>query len=251
VPFDPTDRSLFVSRRAPFSIDTSSWYVDSPLSQLGLSQVNDLAQFLKSPAVDGPEGVHLAILRADPDAPRSKLVSSNLRRAVSTVAGGWRDRLARRPMDKILIVPALQEISHNPDTLSLTPPHTPIQASWLEQQQQYAQCEFQDIFTSQTDMSLHTGNKPLHTNGLKRMLEFCEFVFSGSIKEEYIIVGGHSIWFRCFFNLFMPYSVSHVSKTKKLVNGGIVVFELMKAETKRGPKYMIDPKTIQVVYGGF
>jgi hypothetical protein len=35
------------------------------------------------------------------------------------------------------------------------------------------------------------------------------------------------------------------------VNGGIITFDLMKAETRRGPSYMIDPKTIRVVYGGF
>lgn len=226
-----------------------SWYVDSPLSHLGLSQVNDLASFLTTSSLDGPEGIHIQIIRADPDAPRSKIVSSNLRRAVSTVAGGLRDRLSRRPMDKILIVPALQEVSRNPDTLSITPPHTPIQQSWIEMSSKL--CNFQDIFNSQTDMSLHAGNKPINTNGLKRMLEFCDFVFSGSIKEDYIIVGGHSIWFRYFFNLFLPYSFTHVAKSKKIVNGGIVTFELMKVDTKRGPKYMIDPKSIQTVYGGF
>lgn len=226
-----------------------SWYFDAPLSHLGLQQVNELAAFLKDGPLDGPEAVHVQILRADPDAPRSKIICSNLRRAVSTLAGGLNDRLSRRPMDKILIVPSLQEISRNPDTLSITPAHTPIQASWIEKTS--TQCDFQDIFTSQTDMSLHMGNKPVNTNGLKRMLEFCEFVFSGSIKEDYIIVGGHSIWFRYFFNVFLPYSVTHVSKNKKISNCGVVTFELMKAETRRGPKYMIDPKTIKVVYGGF
>lgn len=100
-------------------------------------------------------------------------------------------------------------------------------------------------------MSFHTGNKPLNTNGYKRMLEFCELVFSDACAEEYVIVGGHSIWFRYFFNMFLPFSVELVCKKKKIVNGGIVTFELMKAETRRGPKYMIDPKTVKVVYGGF
>lgn len=100
-------------------------------------------------------------------------------------------------------------------------------------------------------MSLHTGDKPVNTNGLKRMLDLCEFLFSPSVKEDHIVVGGHSFWFRHFFQLFLPYSVHHASKNKKLVNGGIVVFELMKAETRRGPRFMIDPKTIRVVYGGF
>ena len=209
-----------------------------------------MAYFLNAEKnIEGPEAKHIKILRADPGAPSSKILCSNLRRSVSTLAGGFSDRLSRRPDDKILIVSSLQEISRNPDTLCITPPHTPIQASAIEKASDL--CNFQEIYDFQVDMSLHTGDKPLNTNGLKRMLEFCEFVFSPSVKEDYVVVGGHSIWFRSFFRLFLPYSVHHVSKNKKIVNGGIVAFDLLKAETKRGSKYMIDPKTIQVVYGGF
>jgi hypothetical protein len=214
-----------------------------------LDQVEELSNFIASANLDGPEAEHLKVLRAEPGAPESKILCSSLRRATSTLAGGFRDRLARRPDDKILVIQSLQEISRNPDTLSITPAHTSIQASWIEKTSKL--CDFQDIFNSQTDMSLHTGNKPVKTNGLKRMQDFCEFVYSPSVKEEYVIVGGHSIWFRDFFQMFLPYSVFHVSKTKKIVNGGIVTFEIMKAETRRGPSYMIDPKTIRVVYGGF
>ena len=104
-------------------------------------------------------------------------------------------------------------------------------------------------------MSLHMGNKPLWTtNGYKRMMEFCHFIFStGSIiHEDYVIVGGHSLWFRSFFRLLLPYDVSHVAKDKKIVNGGIVVFDLLMNDDSYGtPRYMIDPKSIQTIYGGF
>lgn len=139
--------------------------------------------------------------------------------------------------------------SRNPDTLSITPAHTLIQASWVDKTSQV--CNFQEIFLHQVDMSLHTGNKPINTNGLKRMLAFCDFVFSPSVKEQYVIAGGHSIWFRSFFQTFLPYSSSHMAKKKKMVNGGVVAFELIKANTKAGPRYMIDPDTIHTVYGGF
>jgi hypothetical protein len=208
-----------------------------------------LADFLKSPTIEGPEAEHVKIIRSDPGAPKSKILCSSLRRAVSTLAVGLNDRLSRRPTDKIVVVPCLQEVSRNPDTLSITPPHSTIQASWIEEKSKV--CNFQKIFSNQTDMSFHTGNKPLNTNGYKRMLEFCELVFSDACPEDYVIVGGHSIWFRYFFNMFLPFSVELVCKKKKIVNGGIVTFELMKAETRRGPKYMIDPKTVKVVYGGF
>ena len=208
-----------------------------------------MAQFLRAKPSSEEEGEHLKILRADPGAPNSKLISSSLRRAVSTIAGGFADRLQRRPDEKILIAPSLQEISRNPDTLSITPPHSLIQASWIERTSKL--CDFQEIFNSQVDMSLHTGDKPLNTNGLARMNDFCEFVFSPSVKEQFVIAGGHSIWFRSFFQMFLPFSVHHVSKNKKLVNGGIVTFDLLKADTRKGPRYMVDPKTIKVVYGGF
>ena len=139
--------------------------------------------------------------------------------------GGFKDRLARNNnREKILIVPSLQEISRNPDTvcirtcvpffcreidlrliphhrsihsslpihsqLSITPAHMQIQASWIDKAaSSLAICDFQLTYTNQVDMSLHEGNKPVGTNGLKRMREFCNFVFSDSVKENYIIVG--------------------------------------------------------------
>lgn len=232
-----------------------SWFYDAPTSTLGLNQVQDLSQFFKSTNTttdsnNDKVAQHVAVLKASPDAPPSKLLSSNLRRAVSTMAGGFKTRLARRPHEKILIVPSLQEISRNPDTLSITPAHMSIQASWIDKTSTI--CNFQSTFTNQVDMSLHLGNKPIGTNGLKRMREFCNFVFSSSVKEEYIIVGGHSIWFRSFFRTFLPYKSDHVGKTKKVVNCGVVAFTLLKVVRKSGqPTYMIDPNSVDVVYGGF
>ena len=66
------------------------------MSELGLRQANELARFLKQHPTNKIEERHLSILRADPGAPPSKIVSSNLRRAVSTMAAGFRDRLSRR-----------------------------------------------------------------------------------------------------------------------------------------------------------
>jgi len=87
-----------------------SWFYDSPLSFLGLDQVEELANFLESEGRKGPESEHIRILRSDPGSPSSKIISSNLRRAISTMAGGFRERLKRRPADKIFLVSSLQEI---------------------------------------------------------------------------------------------------------------------------------------------
>jgi hypothetical protein len=218
---------------------------------LGLSQVQELSHFLKSAtAPNDTVAKHVAVLKASPDAPPSKVLCSSLRRAVTTMVGGFKDRLVRRPREKILIVPSLQEISRNPDTLSITPAHTPIQASWIDKTSKI--CDFQSTYLHQVDMSLHSGNKPLNTNGLKRMREFCNFVFSPSVKEEHVIVGGHSIWFRAFFQTFLPYQEDHVGKKKKIVNCGVVAFTLIKVTRPSGqPTFMIDPKSVEVVHGGF
>ncbi|CAJ1969442.1 unnamed protein product [Cylindrotheca closterium] len=233
-----------------------SWFYDAPLSNLGIRQAEDLSKFLneqqppkEQSSFGDREKFHLSVLTAQPGSPPSKLVCSNLRRAISTVAAAFQDRLSRRPQEKILIIPVLQEISRNPDALSLTPAHAQIHASWMEKTSTV--CDFQNIFTNQVDMSLHSGNKPIGTNGLKRMNLFCDFLFSPSVTEDYVIVGGHSLWFRSFFQTFLPYTTIHASQKKKIVNGGVVAFEFVKANTKYGPRYMIDPKSIDVVYGGF
>jgi hypothetical protein len=166
------------------------------------------------------------------------------------MAAGFRDRLSRHPEDKILIVPSLQEISRNPDTLSITPAHTSVTASWMETSSKQKICDFSFIFRHQVDMSLHNGNKPIATNGLIRMTDFCDYVFS--LKEDHVICGGHSIWFRSFFRTFLPNTIDHVSKTRKVVNCGVVALTLMKATTADGKCcYMIDPQSIKVVHGGF
>lgn len=232
-----------------------SWFYDSPLSHLGLSQVKVLADFLnQDPTNDkslSEEERHiLQILRNDPNTPPSKIVSSNLRRALSTVAAAFQDRLLRDPQESILIIPSLQEISRNPDTLSITPSQTKVKPSWIEKSSTV--CDFNSIYAKQVDMEFHIGNKPIDTNGMKRMTDFCNKVFSSILPEEYIIVGGHSIWFRSFFKEFLPRSSEHVGKKKKIVNCGAVAFDLWKVnEDGRHSKFMIDEKSIKVVYGGF
>lgn len=231
-----------------------SWFYDSPLNSLGLEQVQSLASFLKQDpskvTKDPDEKLILDILRKDPSAPDSILVSSSLRRAISTMAASFQDRLLKNPNESIMVLPCLQEISRNPDTLSITPPKTNVTPSWIDAA--YPQVDFKTIFATQVDMNLHLGNKPIDTNGYKRMREFCTFAFN-SIDEEYIIVGGHSIWFRSFFREFLPRDSDHLGKKKKIVNCGAVSFSLWKIynDNDGAEKFMIDEDSIRVVYGGF
>ena len=109
--------------------------------------------------------------------------------------------------------------------------------------------DFQKIYANQCDVGLHDGNKPVKSNGLIRMMAFNKYVFEQ--KEDVLICGGHSIWFRSFFKTFLPYDSTHVSKTRKIVNGGTVSFTLLKSESNGESVYMVDPDSIFVVYGGF
>ena len=69
---------------------------------------------------------------------------------------------------------------------------------------------------------------------------------------DHVIVGGHSLWFKSYFQNFLPFSSNHVAKQKKIINGGVVAFDLVKVTTTQyGDKYMVDPNSIKVVYGGF
>jgi len=222
-----------------------SWFYDSPLSEYGIDQIERLAKFLKKPGATTSEQKDLAILNGT-SSTSSVLISSNLRRAISTVAIGFRSRLAQNPTQKIVIHPSLQEISRNPDTLSITPVGKQVEASWIEKSN-YPHVA--GVLQEQCDMKYHIGNKSMSSNGGKRMAAFCDFAFTRD--EAALVCGGHSLWFRSFFRQYLPEASKHTAKAKKMVNGGCVAFELMRAVKGGKGVYVIDESTIRVVYGGF
>lgn len=82
-----------------------SVFVDSPLSPLGCRQALELQSFVEThPVLNGTE--------------KSILVSSNLRRAVSTGVIGFLPRL-KRTQERFHILSSLQEVTFNIDGLSL------------------------------------------------------------------------------------------------------------------------------------
>lgn len=230
-----------------------SWFFDSPLSEKGRKQAESIRNFLKTDLsyVTPKEAELIRLLLGDKQGPTTQMVCSNLRRAIATVAIGFQDRFAKNyEKDQILILPALQEISRNPDALTITPAKGQVVPAWTDPK------ILADIYKTNVDTSLHTGNKAVTSNGLLRLQEFCKLAFE-DIQKDNIIVGGHSLWFRSFFRTFLPYSSDHVSKKKKLINGGIVGFTLQRIKVKGSNddglsyKYMIDPTSIVVLHGGF
>jgi hypothetical protein len=261
----------------------------------------------------------------------SVLVSSNLRRAIATMACGFQDRLlfdddnhhdhddsADNNDDQIFILQSLQEISFNPDALSITPPYTKValddniprllavdessigstagsgansnitsSSSNSPDALLLHPARLNRIYQDKIAVSLSHGNKSLHSNGLQRLQAFCHEIFNEPQLKEYsaVIAGGHSLWFKAFFQTFLPHSTDHIAKRKKLINGGIVAFTLQRIrvaepsasasssstsqilqeqventaastdDTKSTKddeyQYMIDPSSIVVVHGGF
>jgi broad specificity phosphatase PhoE len=220
--------------------ENDSWFYDAPLSEKGLGQAVGVHSFLQSSIeYKTPREAELIKLMLGTSPGSSQLVSSNLRRAISTMAVGFQERLSRTG-DQILILPQLQEISRNPDALSITPPHGSVVPSWTDPDY------LKPILTKHVDTSMHTGNKPVNSNGLLRMQAFCQVVFD-DIDKDCVVAAGHSLWFRSFFRTYLPMEMEHPAKKKKLVNGGCVGFVLKRS----GKEYMIDPSSITVLHGGF
>ena len=199
--------------------------------------------------------VRLLLALGEEDNPQSHVVSSNLRRAISTAAIGLTDRfVATREVkanDGIVLLPSLQEISKNPDALTILPPHAPAaQPTWCDDNIAGLP---PGAFGFLVDTRHHAGNKPIGSNGLMRLQQFCADVFDDDkLPKNAVIAAGHSLFYRSIFQVFLPRGVEHVSKKKKLVNGGTVMMTLREATTRNGGKeYMIDPKSVVIVYGGF
>jgi hypothetical protein len=89
----------------------------------------------------------------------------------------------------------------------------------------------------------------LSSNGYKRMTEFCEWVFSQP-KSTVIVGGGHSFYFRAFFQTFMDREHEFIGKTNIMFNSGVVSFTLERAERDGSVYHRIDPD-VKVVYKGF
>ena len=244
--------------------DNESWFYDSPLSPKGVRQAKDLRFFLQQPGTTKSEIEIMNLIsgktKGNNGQPKSQLVSSNLRRAITTMALGLQDRLDQQyPDDSIIIMPELQEISRNPDALSITPPHGKVLPSFVDKN--ITTCDLPRIYDKQVDTkTFHYGNKALTSNGLERMQSFCKIVFD-KIDKDVVIAAGHSLWFRSFFQTYLPWNVEHKAKKKKLINGGCVSFTLHKvmsnndnddkSSNQQEDMYFIDPKSIHIIYGGF
>ena len=209
-----------------------SVFFDSPLSVLGTQQARDLQKYVDTnPQLNGSEG-------------RSVIVSSNLRRALSTGTIGFWNRL-NKTQERVKILSSLQEITFNVDGVALAKPKTsPVLADAELAALQVNRSNFD--YNRYYDASGNLGDKIVRGQGISRMLDFCQWVFRQS--EDTIIVNGHSLYFRFFFQTFLPESSVHESKNSKMGNGSAVAFTLWEGE---GGGFGIEQETVKALHGEF
>ena len=231
----------------------SSLFLDSPLSPTGEEQVRQLHSWLerggRAQESGGAAGLGkvlkeaddvVRILKGNGGAGTSVLTCSNLRRAMATAAGALQGRLEQTG-ERIKMLSCTQEISRNVDTISISPVGQAVAVD-LGNGESLAPAAF--------DASGHVGNKPVREQGIKRLEAFA--AWAAAQKEDTIVVGGHSLFFREFFRAYLPSGaidgLAGTARKRKIHNCGVVSFRLHSGGEGA---FCIDPASITPVYLGF
>jgi broad specificity phosphatase PhoE len=205
-----------------------SHFFDSPLSDLGRDQCEELAKFVGATqdidmSQQGAWKRDAADLRGEPGT-RSVIVTSQLRRAVSTTTIGLWPRL-KRTGERVLLLSSLMEQSRNFDCVPLSVPHEvpplPDLADRIDEH---------PLGWNMFDPSGNTGDKPIRSKekGFKRMEDFIEFCFQPELEGTTIIAVGHSLYYKRFFNCFLPHDLASKAKDCKLHNAAAVGLTLQR-----------------------
>lgn len=237
-------------RETMMLITMDSVFLDSGLNEDGFNQAKELDAFLVARAknTDAADSASLKNLYNAINGTgemTSVVVASNLRRAIATTTMALWTRLTRTK-EKIHVLSNLQEISRNIDTKALAARGTVPDLHVIGQH-----CENFDPLALY-DVSENLGNKTSYFNGVKRLKAFNDWAFKR--PEDCVIVGGHSLWFKHYFQMYLPHSSDHPGKTKKIENTGMVAMQVQRwTDSTSGAVlgYRVDPATIEVVYRGF
>jgi len=100
----------------------------------------------------------------------------------------------------------------------------------------------------------NAGQKKMFESGLKRLQRFSDWCFdSPETKggDVTVVVSGHSLFFRTFFQAYLSRTSDHEAKKKKIINGGAVAVTLERGVVDGSTVFRIDPASIEVIYGGF
>ena len=235
-----------------FLTSSDSKFIYSPLNHEGIEQALELRRYIEAtnhPECSKTTNEVLSMLRGDSNTP-SVIVSSTLRRAIATTTLALWPRVDKTE-EKVIILSSLQEVSRNVDTRALSNPKEVADLPFARIKDKCKSTKREsfdpDVIYDATE---NYGNKRHNFYGILRLRAFNEWAFKRS--EDTIIVGGHSLWFKYFFQTYLPHSSKHDAKNKKISNSGIVTFIIYRSYGADGsPLYRIDESTIETVYGGF
>jgi len=175
-------------------MEQDSYFLDSPLSPKGIEQAVALRAFLADSC--GNSGVgYIGLLKGYLEkTKKTRIVSSNLRRAVTTIIIALNDRMVRTG-EAVHILSELQEITRNVDSFCITPPGEAPKPSQLEcSLRKKNSVDMPSLLPQRVDASGHTGPKRIFGNGESRVAQFVAMLFQS--KEDCFIVGGHSLYFK-------------------------------------------------------
>jgi len=153
----------------------------------------------------------------------------------------------------VVLLSHLQEITSNPDGMSLSgkcemPPVSVVLRLYGSGKSPVKNWE--EWLSSRFNTSFKEGFKPLHSRADDRMRAFVAWLFSE--EHETIVLCGHSMWFRYFFECYLPRDSKHSAKENKIQNTGTIALDFVKCEMKDGSvRYRIEADSIAVVHRGF
>jgi hypothetical protein len=100
------------------------------------------------------------------------------------------------------------------------------------------------------DVSRSAGNKAVRGTGRARLADFADFALGRA--EPALVVAGHSLWFRSFFDEFLPAGAAHDARERKIRTGGVVACVLERGVLPSGHAVLVvRPESVRVVHRGF
>ncbi|ETO09421.1 hypothetical protein RFI_27957 [Reticulomyxa filosa] len=243
-----------IARECLLFVTSDSVFADAPLSQYGMSQAKELQDYLFKGEMKDELKNDLLLLKNAPNK-GALLVSSPLRRCVETLSLALFPRL-NNSREEIVLVSHLQEVTSNVDGMSLSgycefPPLSITMR--LHGPNKHQVKDWEEWLSSRLNVSHKESFKPSFARADDRMRAFVSWVFSNNCSEfDNVVLCGHSLWFRYFFEAYLPRNSIHTAKKNKIQNTGAIALDFIKCEMNDGSvRFRIEPDSIVVIHRGF
>lgn len=262
-------RALVTETMLLFTDPFDSTLIDSPLSERGKREADELASSVRASTT---------LVSISPSS--SVIVTSNLRRAMETALTGFAMRV-RTTRERIVVDSSLCEGTNNIDSQTFSSEQgmlAPVRLGSVQDVKQLARVfdpamndgakvigedvyARMDVFlqrlfglpscensnTKGKDGSPHLRQDALRIGFLPAVSNPVGTTTNADLRE--IIVVGHSVYFRNFFNRFLPANSTHVARQKKMENCGVVLCEV--THDRSTGVISVDESSIQCLCRGF